>query len=131
MTYTPEQQKANRDKWIAALRSGEFEQAKEVLFTEPDTDGKQSYCCLGVACVLAIREGREEGFPAYETAGDWDQELPDSIRKWLGLSSRSGFLLDEVEGQEHLIGLNDHAGYTFAQIADVIESGKVKLASGS
>jgi hypothetical protein len=129
-TYTAEQQKANRDKWVAALRSGEFKQAKEVLYTEPDADGKQSYCCLGVACVLAIREGVEEGFPD-DGYADWDQELPDSIRKWLGLSSRSGFLPDEIAEQEHLIGLNDHAGYTFGQIADVIESGKVKLSRGA
>ena len=62
MTYTPEQQKANRDKWVAALRSGEFEQTQEVLVLEDD-DGKKSYCCLGVACVLAIREGIAEDFP--------------------------------------------------------------------
>jgi len=125
MTYTPEEQKANREKWVAALRSGEFKQAQEVLKTE-GPDGEMRYCCLGVACSLAIREGIEEDWPdaAYE---DWDQELPVSIRDWLGLQNNSGYLVDEIEGEEHLIGLNDKANYTFAQIADVIESGKVKL----
>jgi hypothetical protein len=124
-TYTPEQQKANRDKWVAALRSREFEQTKEVLVSEDD-EAKKSYCCLGVACVLAIREGIEPSFPD-ERETDWDQELPDSIRRWLGLSDRAGRLAREIDGQENLIGLNDKAGYTFEQIADVIESGKVKL----
>ena len=127
MTYTPEQQKANRDKWVAALRSGEFEQTQEVLVLEDD-DGKKSYCCLGVACVLAIREGIAEDFPDEEYE-DWDQELPPSIRDWLGLQSGSGRLAEDVAEQEHLIGLNDKANLTFTEIADVIESGKLKTQS--
>ena len=125
MTYTSEQQKANRDKWVAALRSGEFEQTREVLVVKDD-DGKKSYCCLGVACALAIREGIEEDFPD-EVYEDWDQELPPSIRDWLGLQSNSGRLAKEIAGQEHLIGLNDKANFTFTQIADVIESGKLRM----
>lgn len=35
-----------KEKWIAALRSGEYQQAKGKLF-----DGI-GYCCLGVACVI-------------------------------------------------------------------------------
>lgn len=127
MTYTAEQQKANRDKWVAALRSGEYAQAREVLLARgEDDEAKLSYCCLGVACAVAISEGVEESFP-HETY-DWDEELPESIRRWLGLKDRSGQLAERVDDRAHLIGLNDDAGYTFAQIADVIESGKVKLA---
>lgn len=125
MTYTAEEQQANREKWVAALRSGEFKQAQEVLKVE-DPDTEPRYCCLGVACSLAIREGIEEDWPDAEFA-DWDQELPDSIRDWLGLQNNSGTLTEVIEGGEHLIWLNDNANYTFDQIADVIEGGKVKL----
>lgn len=125
MAYTTEQQAANRRKWVAALRSGDYKQAKESLVVEDD-DKNRSYCCLGVACVLAISEGIEDDFPDQEYA-DWDEQLTPDIRDWLGLQSKAGDLTAPVAGKEHLIGLNDEANLTFAEIADVIESGKVKL----
>ena len=35
-------------KWLAALRSGEYKQGVETLYTNDD-----KYCCLGVACRVA------------------------------------------------------------------------------
>lgn len=37
-----------RDKWVEALRSGEFAQCKRRLKREGDGDIPDSYCCLGV-----------------------------------------------------------------------------------
>jgi hypothetical protein len=37
-------------KWTAALRSGEYKQGKGVLNSKADN----SFCCLGVACHLAL-----------------------------------------------------------------------------
>lgn len=41
-----------KEKWIAALRSGEYRQARGVL-----NDGQGGYCCLGVLCEVAKQEG--------------------------------------------------------------------------
>lgn len=37
-------------KWIAALRSGDYKQGHQVLYRGGEHD---TYCCLGVACVVA------------------------------------------------------------------------------
>jgi hypothetical protein len=42
----------NAQKWVEALRSGKYQQTRYLISRK---DGK--YCCLGVACELAIAEG--------------------------------------------------------------------------
>lgn len=49
--------RANRKKWLAALRSGEYKQAKGTL--RVGSPHGASYCCLGVAEAVC-------GFPGYE-----------------------------------------------------------------
>jgi hypothetical protein len=39
-----------KQKWLAALRSGEYQQGKSAL--RRDEDGQRRYCCLGVLCDL-------------------------------------------------------------------------------
>lgn len=39
------------DKWLTALRSGEYQQGKNAL-KRIDQNGNVQYCCLGVACDL-------------------------------------------------------------------------------
>jgi hypothetical protein len=41
-------------KWIKALRSGKYLQGRSYLVKEDIVTGKQSYCCLGVACDLGL-----------------------------------------------------------------------------
>ena len=50
MKHTP---KEARQLWIDALRSGDYEQTRETLCE----DGR--YCCLGVACEVAIQNEPE------------------------------------------------------------------------
>lgn len=45
-----------KNQWLAALRSGEYEQGKGVL-RRVGTSGNKEYCCLGVLCELAVRSG--------------------------------------------------------------------------
>ena len=104
----------NAKKWVAALRSGQFKQAKHSLKTST------GYCCLGVAChVLG-----EEVLPLE----DWEDEveLSHAAAALLGLRTTSGAftrsLLTNGGYQSSLTGLNDHGGKTFAEIADIIES---------
>jgi hypothetical protein len=42
--------------WVAALRSGEYEQGKNHLAVR-QADGTFAFCCLGVACEVAIKNG--------------------------------------------------------------------------
>jgi len=119
----------NAKKWIEALRSGKFQQAHASLCLI-DEEGEKRYCCLGVACELAVDAGVIP--PARESEGrffyaDQRTNLPVVVAEWLGLATTAGVyntLLDS--GERSLIGLND-TGKSFAEIADVIESQPPKL----
>ena len=132
-------------KWVAALRSGEYKQIDGRLRSyEPDECGKYSYCCLGVLCELHRLEqgagewgtsphGHNGHLTAITTAYDGKPNtLPLSVQKWAGLIMSSPvvyYKLDEdslddlpAERREHeLTDLNDDAMLYFTQIADVIE----------
>lgn len=123
----------NEAKLVAALRSGEFTQGTGHLRPADD-----KYCCLGVACELYRRE-----FP---TSAEWDEDydpakfmmlddsdddsdtsLPDEVRQWLGWTSTDGEVANNHDlgtQESSLAGIND-AGYTFEEIAQLIEGGFV------
>lgn len=137
--WTKEQQAANRAKWVAALRSGQYEQGTNYL----SPDGL-SYCCLGVACELAADIGvvrrLNDGYPvAYRDANtERDDMLPLSVQEWLGLASDNAATVathrsDDPDdcGYNTLAELNDELDWNFNQIADLIEAGGVKLAGES
>lgn len=78
--------------WVQALRSGEFEQGTEWL----NRDGK--FCCLGVACEVAIGNGVElstetdRGAAVHYSNGlhsPTAKVLPTRVREWLGLAPGS------------------------------------------
>lgn len=111
---TPEEARA---AWVEALRSGEYKQGKRYLAN----DGK--YCCLGVACELAIKDGvpiergEESGRAFY--AGD-DATLAFPIREWLGLDTSEGGY--RRNGHDTSLAKRNDDGATFEQIATIIES---------
>jgi hypothetical protein len=115
----------NAERWVEALRSGEYQQAKSVLY-----DGT-GYCCLGVACKLygedhqvefveEFTEGARTG--AYYFLVDHEL-LPDEVREWLGLSRDNGMFypLGRGHAADDLVAHND-GGDTLEEIADIIES---------
>lgn len=109
----------NAQKWIAALRSGEFEQTTTYL-TKDDRD-----CCLGVACKLFVAEN-PDGIAVvpvnnHVTYGGNDATLPDPVREWLGLADEEGMFIGEDGRKQWLTVLNDR-GRTFEEIADIVES---------
>lgn len=121
-----------RALWAAALRSGEFQQTTGMLerIEGSDTEPVHSYCCLGVACVLYSRH--VEPLPKEISDEDgirkvlWDTKagsLPDAVQEWLGLVTSEGEYGDEEEdgGGHSLTGYNDTDGWSFKQIADLIE----------
>jgi hypothetical protein len=124
----------NPDKkkmWIDALLSGEYEQGKGALKTS------QGYCCYGVLCEVAIKDGLDlvvSGDKKYDTVryGDSTTTIPTQVAKWAGLDKynpNTDIPVGDVD--PYLVGngasglatfatLNDY-GYTFEEIVPVIE----------
>jgi hypothetical protein len=67
VTYDPEVRK----RWLDALRSGKYQQAKTVLRTENDR-----YCCLGVLCEIVDPEGWTPGRVFNADAGVGEPNIP-------------------------------------------------------
>jgi hypothetical protein len=131
----------NAKKWVAALRSGRFKQARGGLCI----DGK--YCCLGVAYRVYAEENEHVPFtedigyiddPFTGTKGvcstfSGDSEtsciLLPSVRDWLGLRTTVGKFYNpglpwfkSRNNNWSLVQENDTAKASFRQIASLIES---------
>lgn len=114
-------------QWVAALRSGEYEQAHGYLKVV-DEGGGVGYCCLGVLCELmpgverTIKTRAGSSIPGY--FGDHSY-LPPEVREWAGLAQADPLVsvsLGEESRRFRLSDLNDEEQYSFAEIADVIEA---------
>lgn len=106
-----------KDRWVAALRSGEYQQGRNFLRRDNDT-----YCCLGVLCDLLKADlkidWKNREFENFSFANR-DVFLPGSVSSLAGLESNDPMVT--VDGkQRRLSELNDK-GYSFPQIADLIE----------
>lgn len=122
-------------QWVAALRSDEYTQGDGYLKT---LDG--NYCCLGVLCDLAVKQGvipePTQPTPATPYSGSWefgneddtcDIALPKAVQEWAGLTGRSpeisnpqGPIPEINRYSAQLSELNDD-GHTFTLIAQLIE----------
>lgn len=102
--------------WLAALRSGEYQQGRERLYHH----GKR--CCLGVLCELAFQARVTTFDPVLERYGNEPHGLPKEVRTWAGLTVR----YPVVNGMDITV-LNDgdkHGSIDprdFTEIADIIE----------
>jgi hypothetical protein len=118
---------ANAKKWVEALRSGDYSQTTGQLHVTVDSEDR--YCCLGVACKLAVEGGVMVSTDQHTQDGvithTYDQNaslLPTSVIKWLGLKECDGtYLKDDGDFSSTLAEDNDEHDFTFEQIADVIE----------
>lgn len=88
-------------KWLTALRSGEFQQARNMLKNKSG-----AMCCLGV--LAHIQE------PAYDMVGRFKSELPVKLAAGLFASE----MLDLAHRND---GTGGYQPQTFAEIADHIE----------
>jgi hypothetical protein len=117
-----------KDKWIAALRSGQYPQTKGSLINE---EGKVCYCALGVLADIVVREFPnkytwvDNEYLQSKDANDypydnyWD-ELPNSVVELTGLTSGVATL---TYGNETLgIDFLNDEGYDFDELADIIEA---------
>jgi hypothetical protein len=103
------------DKWLAALRGGEYKQAKSRLSDE------SGYCCLGLLQVMACGDveryenGESKHYPSTEWLGTQSIEFVDHNVDGPGWTPYLP-TLDNVASNA-----NDD-GKTFAEIADAIEA---------
>ncbi len=129
-----------KERWITALRSGNYGQVKGQLGVEiahqPDHSG---YCCLGVLCEVAVEDGvvtREvmpSGTVEYvdENYGEHARMvLSEAVTEWADIVENPevnveglDIVIDDVlRTSASLAELNDYAGKDFNFIADVIET---------
>lgn len=121
-----------KEKWTAALRSGEYEQGKGRLCTIES--GVVTWCCLGVLCDVV--EGVEWndaniGDPtfSYRIAeygdGSNGHALPDTLRPVVGIPDGDEATLINMNDGEWVCVTDGTGGKfvtkTFAQIADWID----------
>lgn len=114
-------------QWVAALRSGDYQQGRGVLCRSYD-DQPDQFCCWGVLCDLFAKEhprSRWEdnaitGVSAFVTpAQRRSVHAPADVVEWAGIqfvsdANRNTVFVD-------LAGVNDE-GRPFPWIADLIES---------
>lgn len=100
-----------KDKWIEALRSGEYEQGIGRL-----RSSENKFCCLGVLCEVQGVESHlnhdEESYRYFGNKNGFQSLLPSSVA------------IDDwklpYEDTSILMGMNDN-GKSFNEIADWIE----------
>ena len=114
-------------RWVQALRSGQYSQCRKVLHNKT-TNG---YCCLGVLCDLFAQEKHLDAErDVFYRARDYDQTLPSEVAEWAGLESKNPMVAYSTERGERisLTRLNDGgpwlevAPLDFLKIADLIEA---------
>lgn len=120
-------------EWIRRLRSGEYEQGQGALRKRSrfGEDAPDAFCCIGVACEVAVDSGRLLRFVlpdwnrAYEygeknnTSGNERSAIgwPLSLQSWLGQESKMHpSILSSV-----LVRMNDGDDKSFIDIANYLE----------
>ncbi len=117
---------------IEALESGRFKQGRFRL--RATMGDSKLFCCLGVACELAVEHGiispavyHEEGRYTYDGR---TSVLPDKVANWYGFDGRAPSIPFDSEreddlrrrhsGRVQMISLNDDYGKSFKEIAQAL-----------
>lgn len=97
------------DRWVKALRSGQYRQGTDYLHNPSDG----TYCCLGVLCTLYDEDAGADNEVA-GTWGDGHEILPEEIRDWADMGSEDGSV-GSVLWLPGLAALNDGVAITEKQ----------------
>lgn len=114
--------KSIMEKWVAALRSGEYKQGKGQL-----RNSQNEFCCLGVLCNLHAQEHPEIAKTQLLTTKymDHDGTPPCEVTEWAGFRDHNHFgQISTIKND--LVTLND-TGKSFKQIAKIIEKHYTEL----
>lgn len=104
---------------VQALESGDYSQARGGL-ARVRGDGVISYCCLGVACEVAIANGAKVEKRVHLDFVEYDDNkgrLPDSVIDWYGFDSEDPRLKDPNHRTTSAASWNDNRGKTLPEIA--------------
>jgi hypothetical protein len=107
-------------RFVAALRSGRFTQGAQCLATLRE-DGGWDYCCLGVACEVAMENGLTLDVEVRNNRKRYDDcgvFLPASVVAFYGLYSDNPYL---GEIGMSASSANDDLRLPFGEIADAFE----------
>lgn len=114
----------NFRKWLDALRSGNYRQGRHVLEKPAHGDEPTQYCCLGVACRVAMENGVELEVKETTTSVEFDShsgQLPGKVLRWLGVSNYSLLVQTSQDGVHVPVSIINDDGECFANIADLLE----------
>jgi hypothetical protein len=123
-TFTPEQQKANRKLWFDELETTQVKQGRGVLNRNNET-----YCCLGLACEVAIKNGLNLGKIKmkdgnYLYGEDNVALLPQAMTNWLGLRHCAG---ESESGQlDSCVRMNDSLRLSFKEIGKRLQANEAE-----
>lgn len=115
-----------KDKWVAALRSGEYNQGVGALKSKV-VDDIYTYCCLGVLCDLVAKE-QPERFRWEMCSIDaniyvFKDTLTNLEMKAMPPNIIANLVYDKFGGTwSRYIDMNDCMSHSFATIADYIEA---------
>lgn len=122
-------------KWIAALRSGNYEQGEGRLHIVGRNDNPDTYCCLGVLCELAVAENIVDKPVIVKDSrhhdGEWSDcfmyddvqiaGLPTPVLKWAGIHNATLGPAVNIHGRTVTLSSHNDSGATFEQIASAID----------
>ena len=120
------------EKWVKALRSGEYKQGEGNL-----CDSKNNFCCLGVLTELFIQEKHKKTKNGKIKYG-WEEKngflifegetlfLAKQVMKWSGMNTNSGTIKTNSLAYKSLANLNDKK-FSFKELADIIERNYLEL----
>lgn len=103
-----------KEKWLAALKSGQYKRGEGFLRQKALTDETQTlYCCLGVLCDLhqqitdegrweELGEGEVPFYKIHGTSSCSDTVLPFPVTKWAEINGVSGNFVPDDEDREKL-----------------------------
>lgn len=89
-----------KERWVTALRSGDFRQGKQKLARQMTRTMPMTHCCLGVLCELAVEDGITEALNYdygasgqiryFGSEGNWKATaLPKAVADWAGFGETS------------------------------------------
>lgn len=116
--------------WAAALDSGDYEQGTGVLHNRE----MNTFCCLGVLCNLAVKNGveitvRKSSYSQWTYYNENYSTLPVAVMEWAGMEDSDPSVRDGENGEERapeglcsgcLVTWNDSIKLTFPKIASLI-----------
>jgi hypothetical protein len=138
-----------KEIWLKALRSGDYKQARKSLEVTQEqidrnlwgfSDQTPGYCCLGVLANEAVKATADsenpilrridnDGEAYYGTQEEFDNHteceglLPDSVKDWAGLVHTNVYFNSPFNFGTTITAsdLNDEHGFSFMEIAELIE----------